>query len=504
MKKIRLILSFTIFCGYLAAQNDIKFSKLYNVIPGMPCYSDRISVCSNGYMIYGGTIDSNNLAKVVMLKIDTLGNILWKKSYGKRGYDYFDESIITAGGGGIAVPWGGYIEPGTVINNPESWEKLALYRFDDNGDTLWTKIYNDSTNEIGIVSKVTREKQFIVGGEWVLYDSVNNEYKLFTTTLKKTDSLGNKIWQKTYHAFPSHTRESLSLDTCKDGGYIICAVDLDTSYLCGYNIFIMKTDSAGISEWTQYINDPICSVYPSYILSLRDGSYIVCGSYVESIRLGGDQQFVELYLVKISSVGNVQWAKQYNTGGSWDASRLFSLKELSNGDIVTSGADSSSFLGCILKVDSNGNQKLLRYYKMESPSEQDCLYDIQLTPDGGFVATGQTYGSTQNIWVVKTDSLGCDTLDCLFTGVNEVKENEAGVNVYPNPNIGSFTLELTNINENYKVEIYNMLGEKVYQSTTNSDNIQINLSGQSQGIYLYRVISENGNLLGEGKVIIQK
>jgi len=49
-----------------------------------------------------------------------------------------------------------------------------------------------------------------------------------------------------------------------------------------------------------------------------------------------------------------------------------------------------------------------------------------------------------------------------------------------------------------------MLGEKVYQSTTNSDNIQINLSGQSQGIYLYRVISENGNLLGEGKVIIQK
>ncbi|NNM95618.1 MAG: T9SS type A sorting domain-containing protein, partial [Bacteroidia bacterium] len=49
--------------------------------------------------------------------------------------------------------------------------------------------------------------------------------------------------------------------------------------------------------------------------------------------------------------------------------------------------------------------------------------------------------------------------------------------------------------------IYNMLGEQVYshyQITTPSE-YQIDLSSQPAGIYLYRVITETGYLIGEGK-----
>lgn len=92
MKKLASILLGIILGSFLAAQNVSIFNKIYTVIPGMPCYSDRINVCSGGYMVYGGTADSNNLSKVVMLKIDTLGNLLWKKSYGKSGFNYYSES----------------------------------------------------------------------------------------------------------------------------------------------------------------------------------------------------------------------------------------------------------------------------------------------------------------------------------------------------------------------------------------------------------------------------
>jgi hypothetical protein len=64
---------------------------------------------------------------------------------------------------------------------------------------------------------------------------------------------------------------------------------------------------------------------------------------------------------------------------------------------------------------------------------------------------------------------------------------------------------------NSKIEVYNMLGEKVMNETlrpvtegqggqTQGDN-KIDLSAQPTGIYLYRVTDEYGQLIGSGKLI---
>jgi uncharacterized repeat protein (TIGR03803 family) len=78
--------------------------------------------------------------------------------------------------------------------------------------------------------------------------------------------------------------------------------------------------------------------------------------------------------------------------------------------------------------------------------------------------------------------------------------------VYPNPNNGVFTIQSSAVSGQSSVEVYNMLGEKVYSNyqITKLSNYQINLSNQSNGVYLYRVLNENGSLLGAGKLIIQK
>ncbi|HXB11365.1 MAG TPA: T9SS type A sorting domain-containing protein, partial [Bacteroidia bacterium] len=56
------------------------------------------------------------------------------------------------------------------------------------------------------------------------------------------------------------------------------------------------------------------------------------------------------------------------------------------------------------------------------------------------------------------------------------------------------------------VEVYNMLGEMVYSKPLSIVNypLSVNLSSQSNGVYLYRVLNESGNLAGEGKFIINK
>ena len=63
--------------------------------------------------------------------------------------------------------------------------------------------------------------------------------------------------------------------------------------------------------------------------------------------------------------------------------------------------------------------------------------------------------------------------------------------VYPNPTRGTFTLELTGLDESEKslVEIYDMKGDKLSAIELNGERKhQFTLSGKAEGIYLLKII----------------
>jgi len=76
------------------------------------------------------------------------------------------------------------------------------------------------------------------------------------------------------------------------------------------------------------------------------------------------------------------------------------------------------------------------------------------------------------------------------------------ITVYPNPNQGVFTVRIQNFYPFLRLEIYNILGEKVSYIELTSPITQVNLSTCSAGIYLYRLISTNNKVYGSGKVAI--
>lgn len=91
-------------------------------------------------------------------------------------------------------------------------------------------------------------------------------------------------------------------------------------------------------------------------------------------------------------------------------------------------------------------------------------------------------------------------------GINSITKDNNEIKLYPNPNNGVFTIQLNSIQSiaNSQIEIYNLLGEKIYTETlrqAQGDNT-INLSDQPSGIYLYRITSDKGEAIGSGKVII--
>ena len=109
---------------------------------------------------------------------------------------------------------------------------------------------------------------------------------------------------------------------------------------------------------------------------------------------------------------------------------------------------------------------------------------------------------TNNVWVSSFGN-GLEMGTLTPTAVGELKINNYELKVYPNPNKGIFTMEVNTNGEKGQIEVYNILGEKVYTKTVNSGINQLNMNNEAEGVYIYKVTTEGGVLIGTGKLIIE-
>jgi len=176
---------------------------------------------------------------------------------------------------------------------------------------------------------------------------------------------------------------------------------------------------------------------------------------------------------------------------------VYNGKLYAMGQFETAGGISASGI-----AEWDGNKWCSLGSTFDNTIGTSCIYKDSLYIGGGFWTIDGDSISYLAEWVGGNYVANCGQP----TGVSEVKDNTEKVSVYPNPNNGNFTLVIASVTKQSlnTVEIYNVLGEKIYQSNIYSDNSEINLTGQPNGIYLYRVITETGELVGQGKVVVQR
>jgi hypothetical protein len=75
--------------------------------------------------------------------------------------------------------------------------------------------------------------------------------------------------------------------------------------------------------------------------------------------------------------------------------------------------------------------------------------------------------------------------------------------LYPNPTSGAFTIDLTTINEEVSVVIYDGIGKLVYTGAAKSEKLNIDLSDKAAGMYQVVLRGEDGASLVK-RVSIQK
>ena len=104
-------------------------------------------------------------------------------------------------------------------------------------------------------------------------------------------------------------------------------------------------------------------------------------------------------------------------------------------------------------------------------------------------------GGRRGVWFANGERVLTSTDDIDFQGT---------VNIYPNPSQGEFTITVDGLDNNEaKVEINGLLGEKLFEKNIGAGEQNLNLSFLSGGTY-FMSIKSNGQLLRTERIVILK
>jgi hypothetical protein len=103
-----------------------------------------------------------------------------------------------------------------------------------------------------------------------------------------------------------------------------------------------------------------------------------------------------------------------------------------------------------------------------------------------FDAKGSVTTFIDIVSTVGTQSVNVTVDSSWYDGV---EENNSSYEIYPNPTNGSITVSGANIN---MVEVYNLCGQKVV-SVNGTQNVNVDMSALESGVYMVKVIENNGN-----------
>jgi hypothetical protein len=447
-------------CLYSLNMNaQIYFNKNYEY-NSSEANATSIIETIDGY-IFPSCIYSSAINSFLIVKIDLNGDTLWTKEYKDTTYIYSTGTSNSI----IKTFDNNFIFCGARLDDLNGWDAF-LVKFDNNGDTLWTKSYGGPDFDNANTVCQTADSGFVLMGSSRSFsgDASTDFY------LIKTDKNGVSEWQQTYGTTVDESCYSAQITL--DGGLILSGAKSNMFH-------IVKTSSNGVFQWQQtYSGEGAC-----FIKQLSDSSYILTGT---KLITGFGYQ---AYLLKVNKNGGFIWQKNY--GGTNDDWFYTQPVLLSDGSIVIAGQTlpGSYPIGLLIKTDSMGNQQWLRTYYKNS-SGDNYFYDLKSTIDNGFVMSGFSYVATLDPWVVKTDQFGCDVSNC-NVGINESHDSNSEIKIYPNPAHDKLNIELQNGNFSAsEICITNILGELQKIQIINS---AADISQLLPGLYFISVKFKDSN-----------
>lgn len=510
---VKLFFSFVFFLFFSSA-----FSQQFQATYGGAVSDDAQQLClttDGGYVMAGSTSSFGaGASDVFLFKTNSMGGLLWTKTFGGTNVDQASSLMQTTDGG--------FIIAGSTNSFGAGNYDFYLIKTDSAGNLQWSKTYGGAMDDKAKNIKQLNDGSFVIVGSSYSFGISDEDVYLV-----KTNSNGLLIWSFLYSEAGGRYDLGNDIIVTADSGLVITGHTYPLS--SGTSAFLFfRLDSSGMVLWNKVYGNPSSSGSGTAAKELNNGDFIVTGTF---------DNVPYLSLIKTNSSGAVLWSNFYGSPGV-----ALNLEcSADNGYLIAGRTQSPPTLpnyAVLLKIDSTGNQQWRRRYDGMGPGYASSILNAT---DGGYCVSGV---SDSNAFFIKTDSMGnsgclestitatkyagpvelvpiplstsavatventvstisgsggIENILC-YTGISNAPAEILPFSIYPNPSEGAFYF--ANFEKESDIEIYDALGRLIHRSVFNENKKLIDLTGKKSGVCFYRVINSNREVVS-GKIILE-
>ena len=496
---------------YLSAYGQGGFSTLYQEGLGTSSilYDHPYTLTAAQTSSANGTLD------ILFMKIDQNGNLIDSAVYSE------DTQTVYAGLQNCMIRSGNhYIVCGRRSNLPK-YEGMLL-KLDTNltiVDSVFFQIGSEWTSAIS-VSRAKNNDLLVAGTIYWMDSVIMRRRKGFLAA--RFDADFNPKWIKRFHTPSVNGKvvEQQAHNVMEDskgniwlGGYRLAQLQDN-----GSDALVIALDSVGNKILEKVLGNPALSEGIATVVEAPDSNYFIATIIGDNlVDLGNNPQSrCKLRVLEMDIGGTILWDKAY---GSPLALNYISNCEKTKDGYLSSGyyldwdrdftQRDAFYRSFSFKTNFNGDSIWYREYIAGSiHSDWNRLFDLSVTPDGGFVAGGHfssdvsplTGQAGSHVWIIKADSLGCVVPRCQYVSLPE-SEPKTSINLYPNPTHGSFYLQGLQ-GKTLSLRVYDASGREVLYRESISEGEAIHLKNQSAGLYHIQLL-QNGYEIHQQRIILQ-
>lgn len=477
MRFLIAISFFVIWGTPVSAQ--IKFTKLYSD-NGNDFGESIVQLADSSYTIVGSSSSFvDGPSQAFILRIDSLGERIWSKSYGGTESDGAKKVLYREGEG--------YWVAGYTNSFGGNDFDFYLFKTNEDGDLEWEKSYGGNGWERVYDATFTRDTCIVMVGE-TSSNALNDQQ----TFIVKTDQFGDTLWTQT---FGIHGEDyATSIEPVSDSTFAIAGVASVQDSLES-KAFIMYMHEDGTVYWEKTYGDH--GGYWFNDVHFYNGEFYAAGGTQSIVSNGLDS-----YLARIDFNGVIQYQSAPGFDGDHYFQGFTKYGFIDQLFLSRFSIDQWTFLG---GNDMQLDRVLMPNYSWVetcpiSLANPDYFGEIIPTSDGSVILVGTKTGMVSggnDVFVLKVEGdANCPEplFDIVYDGIVAVDElfETLNLQIGPNPFRDELTFRMDSPDQ-FSFEVFDLQG-RIIEKGVLYDGKKVNTSVWQDAFYILNIELKNGRI----------